>query len=153
MANVVPIFIAPTPSLLHHNNVGIIYLGTSNLNVELLRFVPLYFMAMLQFNVIVTKVPYVITPTNIVASMRSKPQTPRETQLVNVHTKMPREVDNFFVKQPLDLRRGGSNPPRPIKPLGPLKPSKYFGLLTMDSTNHHYHQIGLIVNHLTILNM
>ncbi len=108
---------------------------------------------MLQSKVIVTKAPYVITPTNIVASMRSKSQTPRETQLVNVHTKMPREMDNFFGKQTLDLRRGGSNPSRPLKPLGPLKPSGYFGLLKMDSTDHHYHQISLIVNHLTILNM
>jgi hypothetical protein len=41
-------------------------------------------------------------------------------------------VDNFFVKQPLDLREGGSNPPRPLKPLGPPEPSGYFGLPMMD---------------------
>jgi len=97
MANVVPIFIAPTPSLLHHNNVGITYPRTSNLKMELLRVLPLYFMAMLQFKVIVIKAPYVITPTNIVASMRSKPQTPRETQLVNVHTKMPKRWIIFLL--------------------------------------------------------
>jgi hypothetical protein len=46
MADVVLFFIAPTPSLLHHNNVGITYRGTSNLRMELVRFVPLYSMAM-----------------------------------------------------------------------------------------------------------
>jgi hypothetical protein len=96
--------------------------------------------------VIVTKAPYVIAPTHVVCSMRSKPQTPRETQLVSVHTEMPREVDNFFVKQPLDLKGGGSNPPGPLKSLGPPKPSRYFGLSMMDSgkpplpPNRPYHQ-------------
>jgi hypothetical protein len=46
MVDVVPIYVAPTPSLLHHNNVGVVYAGTSNLNMELVRFIPLYSMAM-----------------------------------------------------------------------------------------------------------
>jgi hypothetical protein len=103
-------------------------------------------MAMLQSMVIVTEVPYVITPTCVVANMRSKPQTLRETQLVSVHARMPREVDNFFVKQPLDLKGGRSNPLGPLKPLGPPKPSGYFGLPMMDlgkpplPPNRPYHQ-------------
>jgi hypothetical protein len=47
VADVVPISIALAPNLLHHNNVGIIYPGTSNLRMEPIRFVPLYSMAML----------------------------------------------------------------------------------------------------------
>jgi hypothetical protein len=37
MADVVLVFIAPTPILLHHNNVGITYPGTSNLRMELIN--------------------------------------------------------------------------------------------------------------------
>jgi hypothetical protein len=48
MADVVPIFVVHAPSLFHHNNVGIIYLRTSNLIMEPIRFVPLYFVVMLQ---------------------------------------------------------------------------------------------------------
>jgi len=55
--------------------------------------------------------------------MRSKPQTPKETQLVSVHTKMSRDVDMIFARHPLDLGGGGSNPPGP---LGFVKPSRYF---------------------------
>jgi hypothetical protein len=39
---------------------------------------------------------------------------------------MPKEVDKIYVKQPLDLKGGGLNPPRPPKRLG------YFGLLMMN---------------------
>jgi hypothetical protein len=42
----VHVSVAPAPSLLHHNNVGVTYLGTSNLRMELARFVPLYSVAM-----------------------------------------------------------------------------------------------------------
>jgi hypothetical protein len=50
--------------------------------------------------VIVTEVPFVTTPTYIVIGMRSKPQTPRGTQLVNVHREMPKEVNKVFVGHP-----------------------------------------------------
>jgi hypothetical protein len=30
MADVLPIFVVPIPSLLHQNNIGITYVGTSN---------------------------------------------------------------------------------------------------------------------------
>jgi hypothetical protein len=46
MAYVVPIFVAFTPNLFHHNNVGVTYTGTSNFKVEPIRSVPLYFAAM-----------------------------------------------------------------------------------------------------------
>jgi hypothetical protein len=36
-----------TLSMLHHNNVGVTYPGTSNLRMEPVRFVPLYYVAML----------------------------------------------------------------------------------------------------------
>jgi hypothetical protein len=97
VANVIPIFVALTPSLLHHNNVGVTYPRTSNLKMEPIGFVPLYFMAMPQSLVTIIEVPFITTRAHNVVSMKSKPRTPRETQLVNVLTKMPREVDKIFV--------------------------------------------------------
>jgi hypothetical protein len=47
MADIVPISVTLTPNLLHHNNVGISYVGASNFIMEPIRFVPLYSMAML----------------------------------------------------------------------------------------------------------
>jgi hypothetical protein len=46
MVDVVPIFVASTLSLLHHNHVGVTYARNSNFKMELIRFVPLYFVAM-----------------------------------------------------------------------------------------------------------
>ncbi len=46
MVDVIPISITFAPSLLHHNNVGIIYAKTSNFRMEPIRFVPLYFVTM-----------------------------------------------------------------------------------------------------------
>jgi hypothetical protein len=46
VVEVIPIFVAPIPSLLHQNNIGITYARTSNFKMELVRFVPLYFVAM-----------------------------------------------------------------------------------------------------------
>ncbi len=86
VANVVHAFVAPTPSLLHHNNVGVTYPRISNLRMEPIRSILIYFVTMPQSMVIVIEVPFVIAPTHIVVSMRSKPQTLKETQLVSVHT-------------------------------------------------------------------
>jgi len=97
--------------------------------MEPIRSIPLYFVAMLQFMVIVTKAPFVITPTHIVVSMRSKPQTLKVTQLVSVHRKMPKKVNKVFARQPLYLGGGRSRPPEPPRPLGP---SSYFGLPMMN---------------------
>jgi hypothetical protein len=55
MADVVHVFIALAPSLLHHNNVGVAYPGTSNFKMEQIRSIPLYFVAMFQSMVIVIK--------------------------------------------------------------------------------------------------
>jgi len=41
---------------------------------------------------------------------------------VNLHEDILKKVNNFFVNQPLDPRRGGSNP------LAPPRPRRYFGL-------------------------
>ncbi len=43
VANVIPIFVAHVPNLLHHNNVVVTYLGISNFKMELVRSIPLYF--------------------------------------------------------------------------------------------------------------
>jgi hypothetical protein len=47
--------------------------------MELVRSIPLYYMAMLQSMVIVTEVLYVIAPTCVVASMKSKPNSKGNT--------------------------------------------------------------------------
>ncbi len=73
MADVVPISIAPMPNMLHHNNVGVTYPWISNFRMELVRYIPLCFMAMFQSMVTVIKTPFVTTPTHIVVSMRSRP--------------------------------------------------------------------------------
>jgi hypothetical protein len=46
--NVVLISIALVPSLLHQNNIGITYIRTSNFRMELIRSMPLYYVAMPQ---------------------------------------------------------------------------------------------------------
>jgi hypothetical protein len=46
VADVVLIFVAPTPSLLYHNNIGMTYVRTSNFKMEPVRSLPLYSMAM-----------------------------------------------------------------------------------------------------------
>jgi hypothetical protein len=54
------------------------YLRTSNLRMEPIRSIPLYYVAMPRSMVIVTKAPFVIAPTHIVVNMKSKPQTLKE---------------------------------------------------------------------------
>jgi hypothetical protein len=39
-------FVVPIPSLLHQNNIGVTYARISNFIMQLVRFVPLYFVAM-----------------------------------------------------------------------------------------------------------
>jgi hypothetical protein len=46
MVDVVHVFVAPAPNLLHHNNVGVTYLRISNLRMEPIKSIPLYSMAM-----------------------------------------------------------------------------------------------------------
>ncbi len=46
MANVVPIFVAPIPSIVHQNNIGATYAGPSHFKMEPIKFVPLYSVAM-----------------------------------------------------------------------------------------------------------
>jgi hypothetical protein len=73
MADVVHVSIALTPSLLHHNNVGVVYPRTSNLRMEPVKSIPLYFVAMPQSMVIITEAPFVITTIHTIVSMKSKP--------------------------------------------------------------------------------
>ncbi len=80
VANVVPIYVAPTPNLFHHNNVGLTYVRTSNFRMELIRSVPLYYVAT------VTEAPFTITPTHTITGVRSRPLIRRGTNLVNMHT-------------------------------------------------------------------
>jgi hypothetical protein len=79
VADVVLIFVALIQSLLHQDNIGVTYVGTSNFRMEPITFVPLYYMAMPQFIITITKVSFVSTLVNIVVGSKSRPQTPRGT--------------------------------------------------------------------------
>ncbi len=122
MTDVIVTFVAPTPNLLHHNNVGATYAKTSNFKMELIRFVPLYSVAMLQSIVTIIKAPFVSTLVHNVVGIESIPQAPRGIKLVSMHEQMPKKVNKFFASQPLDLGGGNLDPLRPLGPLG------YFGL-------------------------
>jgi hypothetical protein len=54
--------------------------------------------------VTIIETPFITTPAHIVVGMKSRPQTPRGIELVNVHTKMPREANIIFVDWPSDPR-------------------------------------------------
>ncbi len=73
VVDVILVFLAPTPSLLHHNDVGVTYLTIFLLGMERVRSVPLYFVVMPQSMVTITEVPFVTTLIHIVVHMRSKP--------------------------------------------------------------------------------
>ncbi len=60
MADVVPIFEAPIRSLVHQNNIGITYVGTSNFRMEPIRYVPLFFVVMPQSIITITKTSCVL---------------------------------------------------------------------------------------------
>jgi hypothetical protein len=79
--------------------------------MELVRYVPLYYVVMPQFIITVTKARFVSTLIHIVDGVRSRPQTPIGTKFVNLHEDIPREVNKVFVSQPLDPGGGGSDPP------------------------------------------
>jgi hypothetical protein len=93
------IFVACAPNLLHHNNIGNTFAKTSNFKMELVRSIPLYYVAMFQFMVTVIETPFIITLVHIVVGMKSRPLTSRGTELVSVHsvhTEMPKKVNKIF---------------------------------------------------------
>ncbi len=73
VGDVAPIFVVFAPNLFHHNNVGVTYVGTFNFKLELVRFVPLYYVAMPHSKVIVIEVPFTTAPAHTIASMRLRP--------------------------------------------------------------------------------
>jgi hypothetical protein len=79
MADVIPIFITPITSLLHQNNIRITYARTSNFRMELLRSMPIYFVAMPQSVITVIEAPFVLTLIHIVDGVKFRPQIPRGT--------------------------------------------------------------------------
>jgi hypothetical protein len=111
VANVVLIFVAPIPSLSHQNNIRITYAGTSNLIMEPVRSVPLYYVVMPQSIITVIETPFVSRPVHTIDGVKSKPQTLRGTKFVSLHEYIPREVNRVFGSQPLDPRGSDSNPP------------------------------------------
>ncbi len=93
MANVVPIFVAPLPTLLHQNNIKVTYVGPPNFRMEPIRFVPLYFVVMPKSIITAIEVLFVL-------GVKSKPQTPRGTNFVRLHEDIPREMNKTFASQP-----------------------------------------------------
>ncbi len=83
MADVVPISITLTQGLLHNTSIIITYAKTSNFRMEPIGFIPLYFVAMPQSMITVIEVPFVLAQVHSVVSIKSKPQTPRGTELVS----------------------------------------------------------------------
>jgi hypothetical protein len=73
VADLAPISITPTPNLFHHNNVGVTYVGTSNLRMEPIRSIPLYYVAMPHSMVTIVETPFTTTLAHTIASMRSRP--------------------------------------------------------------------------------
>jgi hypothetical protein len=65
--------------------------------MELVRFVPLYFVAKLQSMVTVIEAPFIIAPAHTIVGMRFRPQTLKVTQLVNVHREMPKKLNKVFI--------------------------------------------------------
>ncbi len=110
VANILPIFVDLVPNLLHHNNVGVNYVRIFNFKMELVRSIPLYFVAMPHSIIIVIEILFTTTTTHTILGMRSKPQIPKGTNLVSMHTKMPVKVDMIFVTNQSNLRRRGSWP-------------------------------------------
>ncbi len=87
--DVVPISIAHVQSLLQQINIGITYVRTSNFKMELIRFVPLYFMVMAQSIIIVTEAPFVLALVTTISGIKSKPHTPRGIKFKNLHEDFP----------------------------------------------------------------
>jgi len=65
--------------------------------MELVRFMPLYYVAMPHSIIIVTKGPFVSAPITIICDIRSRPHIPKGTKFVNFHEDFFREVNFFFV--------------------------------------------------------
>jgi ABC-type antimicrobial peptide transport system permease subunit len=96
MADVVFVFVFLIPSLLHQNHIGVTYAGTSNFRMELVRFVPLYYVAMPQSIIIIIEPLFVLAPIHIVDGVKSKTQITRAIKFVSLHEEIPREVNKVF---------------------------------------------------------
>jgi hypothetical protein len=147
VADVIRISVAPVTSLLHQNHIGINYVGTSNSRMEPIRSMSFFSLAMPRSIIIVTEPPFVSSPIHIVDGVRSRTQTLRTTEFVNLHEDILGEVNKIFANQPLNLGGGDSDPP------GPPRPPRYFGVAMVNQASHHYHQTDLMVSHLTIWSM
>jgi hypothetical protein len=90
------IFVVPIQSLLQQNNIGVTYARTSNFRMELVRFMPLYYVAMPQSIITITKAPFVLTLVTNVDGIKYRPHTPRGTKFVNLHEDFPRKVNRIF---------------------------------------------------------
>jgi len=65
--------------------------------MELVRSILLYFVAMFQSMITITKTPFIIALFHIVVETKSRPQIPKGTKLVSVHAEMFRKVNKVFV--------------------------------------------------------
>jgi hypothetical protein len=76
MADVVPICVAPIPSLLHENNIGVT--RPSNFIMKPIRFVPLYFVAMPKSIITIIEPLFISTLIHTVDGVRPRTQTPKK---------------------------------------------------------------------------
>jgi hypothetical protein len=97
MVDVIPISVVLILSQLHQNNIGVTYVGPSNLIMELVRSMPLYSMVMPYFIIIIIEASFILTIIHTIDGVRSRPQTPRGTKFVRLHEDIPREVNKVFL--------------------------------------------------------
>jgi hypothetical protein len=91
------------------------YPGTSNLIMELVRSIPLYYVAMPQSMVIVTKAPFVIAPTHIVVNMRSKPSNSKGNTTCQCAYKNVQRGGHDFYWTTIRCKKRKLKPTRTIK--------------------------------------
>jgi hypothetical protein len=68
--------------------------------MEQVKSIPLYCVTIPRSIITIIEAPFITTLAHIVFGMRYKSQIPRRTELMNVHAKMPQEVNKVFVGQP-----------------------------------------------------
>ncbi len=65
--------------------------------MEPIKYVPFYHVAMPHSMVIIIEVSFSTTLAYTIVGMKFKPQTPRGTDLVNMHIEMPIKVDMILL--------------------------------------------------------
>jgi hypothetical protein len=89
VVDVIHVSIALILNMLHQNHIGVTCERTSNFRMESVRSMPLYFVAMPQFIIIVIEPSFLLAPIHTIDGARSITQTPRAIEFVNLHENIP----------------------------------------------------------------